>query len=42
MIARTDILGRMQSLPPTLDGHFIKLDAGLQRALTAELEAALV
>jgi transketolase len=42
VIARTDILGRMRSLPPTVDGHFIKLDAGLERALTAELEAALV
>jgi transketolase len=42
VIARTDILGGVQSLPPTVDGHFIKLDAGLQRALTAELEAALV
>jgi transketolase len=41
VIARTDILGRVQSLPPTVDGHFIKLDAGLQRALTAELEGAL-
>ncbi len=41
VIARTDILGRVQSLPPTVDGHFIKLDAGLERALTAELEAAL-
>jgi transketolase len=42
VIARTDILGRVRSLPPTVDGHFIKLDADLQRALTAELEAALV
>jgi transketolase len=42
VIARTDILGHVRSLPPTVDGHFIKLDAGLQRALTAELEAALV
>jgi transketolase len=42
VIARTNILGRVRSLPPTVDGHFIKLDAGLQRALTAELEAALV
>jgi transketolase len=41
IIARTDILGRAKSLPPTVDGHFIKLDSGLQRALTAELEAAL-
>ncbi len=42
VIARTDILGRVRSIPPTVDGHFIKLDDALQRALTAELEAALV
>lgn len=41
VIARTEILGRMRSIPPTVDGHFIKLDAALERALTAELEAAL-
>jgi len=42
VIARTEITGRMKSLPATLDGHFIKLDAGLARALTEELEATLV
>lgn len=42
VIARTDILGRVRALPPSLDGHFVKLDADLTRALTAELEAALV
>jgi transketolase len=41
VIARTDILGHARSIPPTVDGHFIKLDDGLRRALTAELEAAL-
>ncbi len=41
VIARTDILGRVRSLPSTVDGHFVKLDPGLQEALTAELEAAL-
>jgi transketolase len=41
VIARTEILGRMRSIPPTVDGHFIKLDAALERALTTELEAAL-
>ena len=41
VIARTEILGRMQSIPPTVDGHFIKLDSALERALTNELEAAL-
>lgn len=42
VIARTDILGRVRALPPTVDGHFVKLDADLTRALTAELEAAVV
>jgi transketolase len=42
VIARTDILGRVRALPPTVDGHFVKLDPALERALTAELEAALV
>ena len=41
VIARTDILGRVRALPPSLDGHFVKLDAALTRALTEELEAAL-
>jgi transketolase len=41
VIARTEILGRMRSIPPTVDGHFIKLDSALERALTTELEAAL-
>jgi transketolase len=41
VIARTEILGRMRSIPPTVDGHFIKLDGPLERALTTELEAAL-
>jgi len=42
VIARTDILGRVRALPPSVDGHFVKLDAALERALTAELEATLV
>jgi transketolase len=41
VIARTEVNGRMRSLPATLDGHFIKLDRALERALTAELEASL-
>jgi transketolase len=41
VIARTEILGRMQSVPPTVDGHFIKLDEALTRAMVAELESAL-
>ncbi len=42
VIARTEIRGRMRSVPPTVDGHFMKLDDALERALTAELEASLV
>jgi len=41
ILARTQILGGMKSIPATLDGHFIKLDKDLERALVAELEAAL-
>ena len=41
ILARTQILGGMKSIPATLDGHFIKLDKDLERALIAELEAAL-
>lgn len=40
VIARTSILGRMKSFPPTVDGHFIKLDADLQAAVIAELQDA--
>ena len=42
VIARTDITGRLKSIPPTSDGHFMKLDAGLARAMKDELEASLV
>jgi transketolase len=42
VIARTEITGRMKSIPSTIDGHFMKLDAGLAAALTRELEASLV
>ena len=38
VIARTDILGRMKSFPPTVDGHFIKINSALQAAVIAELE----
>ncbi|MCC6946151.1 MAG: transketolase [Bradyrhizobiaceae bacterium] len=41
IIARTEILGRMKSIPSTADGHFIKLDKDLERAVLKELEAAL-
>jgi transketolase len=42
VIARTEITGRMKSIPPTIDGHFMKVDPGLARALTRELEASRV
>jgi transketolase len=41
IIARTQISGRLRAVPPTVDGHFIKLDAALKAAITTELEAAL-
>ena len=42
VIARTEITGRMKSIPRTIGGHFMKVDPGLARALTMELEASLV
>jgi transketolase len=41
LIARTQTSGRLRAIPPTVDGHFIKLDAALQSAIIAELQAAL-
>ena len=41
VIARTQILGRIRAIPPTVDGHFVKLDSVLQAAILCELEAAL-
>ena len=41
VIARTQILGRIRAIPPTVDGHFVKLDSVLQAAILSELEAAL-
>lgn len=40
VIARTDILGPLKSVPTTVDGHFIKLDAALTAAVIDELESA--
>ena len=31
----------MRAIPPTVDGHFIKLDGDLKAAILRELEAAL-
>jgi transketolase len=41
IVARTQILGGLRAIPPTVDGHFIKLDAALKAAITSELEAAI-
>ncbi len=41
VIARTEILGRLRSIPPAVDGHFVKLDPQTERAIISELEAAL-
>ncbi|NLT07047.1 MAG: transketolase [Solirubrobacterales bacterium] len=38
VVARTDILGRLRSIPDTADGHFLKLDVELEAAIRAELE----
>jgi transketolase len=40
IIARTDILGRLRSIPSTVDGHFVKLDGAMQSNIIEELEAA--
>ena len=42
VIARTSTRGRLRSIPDHADGHFIKLDAALERALLSELQAQLV
>jgi transketolase len=39
VIARTSIVGRLRAIPPTIDGHFIKLDPKLTSAIIDELEA---
>ena len=41
VIARTHVMGRVRAIPPTVDGHFIKLDAALEAAIMRELEAGL-
>lgn len=40
IVARTDILGGLRAIPRTADGHFLKLDDALHRAIRAELTAA--
>jgi len=37
IVARTDILGRLASIPRTADGHFLKLDADLVTSIRAEI-----
>lgn len=41
LIARTETSGRLRSIPSSVDGHFIKLDPALERALISELQAEL-
>ena len=41
MIARTQILARIQTLPTSTDAHFVKLDPALTAAIETELEAQL-
>jgi transketolase len=41
-IARSDIRGRLKSIPATADGHFLKLDPDLERAIRAELTRAII
>jgi transketolase len=40
IVARTNIIGRVRAIPPTADGHFIKLDPRLTTAIIQELEAS--
>jgi len=40
IVAKTDILGRLQSFPPGVDGHFIKLNPSLVESLLDELSAS--
>lgn len=42
IVARTDILGNLTSIPPSADGHFIKLDASLTAAIRDEVRAAIL
>ena len=41
VIARTDIFGRLRCIPQSVDGHFIKLDGDLRRAIEDELVAVI-
>jgi transketolase len=41
IIARTHIFGHLRAMSSGIDGHFVKLDAALARALETELESAL-
>jgi transketolase len=37
IVARTDILGHLKAIPPTADGHFLKVDSEIERAIRSEL-----
>jgi transketolase len=39
IIARTNILGNLKSLPSTADGHWLKLDPAVKDAVIAEIKA---
>ncbi|HEY7381383.1 MAG TPA: 1-deoxy-D-xylulose-5-phosphate synthase N-terminal domain-containing protein [Gaiella sp.] len=41
VVARTEIFGRLTSLPDAADGHFVKLSDTLEDSVTAELEEAV-
>ncbi len=39
VVCRTNILGRLTSIPPSADGHFLKINEELRHAIRAELLA---
>jgi transketolase len=41
VIARTEIFGRLRSIPDSADGHFVKLDPELVASVIAELEQTI-
>jgi len=41
IIARTETSGRLRCIPSSIDGHFMKIDQALERALIAELQGSL-
>lgn len=41
VIARTEICGRLRAIPPSVDGHFIKLSHALRERIEAELQTII-